>query len=124
MSDGADDRRGYGRVRTDLLARWEGVLESHDATVVDLSAGGCFILTADAVQPKELIRLDIRLPSGGRLLLWGEVVYVIEEMGFALSFTGAGEGEQRELEALVEMAGPEPGDAARAEGVTESSRQE
>jgi len=120
VTDDADDRRGRGRVSTDLRARWEGVLESRDGTVVDLSASGCFILTTDAVQPGELIRLDIRPTSGGHLLLWGEVVYVMEEMGFALSFTGAGEGEQKQLEALIEAAAP----ATRADAETESSRQE
>ena len=63
--------------------------------MVDLSVSGCFILTPDAVQPKELVRLDVKLPTGDSLLLWGEVVYVAEEMGFALRFTGMDEGEQK-----------------------------
>jgi hypothetical protein len=105
VSGKADDRRTHTRVRADLKACWEGVLESHDATVVDLSVSGCFLLTDSAVQPKELLRLEVDLPSGGRLLLWGEVVYVMDEMGFALTFTGAGEDERRELEALVAAAG-------------------
>jgi hypothetical protein len=122
VSGEGDERRGHGRVRTDLRARWEGVLESREGTVVDLSVGGCFMLTTGAVQPGELLRLDIRLPSGVNLMLWGEVVYVMEEMGFALTFTGAGEDEQRELETLTEAAGPAP--SAEAEAETQSSRQE
>ena len=124
MSGADDERRGHGRVRTDLRALWEGVLESRDGTVVDLSVGGCFILTTGAVQPGELIRLEIRPPSGGRLLLWGEVVYVMEEMGFALTFTGAGHDEQRALEALMERAAPAPRALAETEAETETSRQE
>jgi len=124
VSAADDERRGHGRVRTDLRASWEGVLESREGTLVDLSVGGCFILTTGAVQAGELLRLDIRVPSGGSLLLWGEVVYVMEEMGFALTFTGAGEDEQREIEALMEAAGPAPCAAADSEVETESSRQE
>ncbi len=101
----ADERRTDERVRADLPARWEGVIESHDGSVVDLSLSGCFILTPDAVQPKELVRLDIKLPTGDSLLLWGEVVYVMEEMGFAVRFTGADEDEQDALEALVGPSG-------------------
>lgn len=102
MSTTADERRGDERVRADLSATWEGVLESHDGTVVDLSTSGCFILTKDSVQPRELVRLDVLLPTGNGLLLWGEVVYVVEEMGFALRFTGVGEGERGVIEALME----------------------
>lgn len=102
MSTTADERRGDERVRADLPARWEGVLESYDGSVVDLSVSGCFILTKDNVQPKELVRLDVLLPTGGRLLLWGEVVYVVEDMGFALRFTGVGEGERAVIEALMD----------------------
>ncbi|HEV2861763.1 MAG TPA: PilZ domain-containing protein [Pyrinomonadaceae bacterium] len=102
MSTTTDERRGDDRVRANLQARWEGVLESHGGTVVDLSITGCFILTPDAVQPKELVRLDIQLPAGGGLMLWGEVVYVVEDMGFALRFTGMDEGERKVIEALME----------------------
>ncbi len=47
-------------------------------------------------------------------------VRLMEGMGFALNFTGAGGDEHRELEALMERAGP----ATCAETETESSRQE
>jgi hypothetical protein len=102
MTTTADERRSRERVRANLPAHWEGVLESHDGTVVDLSLNGCFILTPDAVQPKELVRLDIKLPTGDSLLLWGEVVYVAEEMGFALRFTGVDDAESKLLEALID----------------------
>jgi hypothetical protein len=49
-----------------------------------------------------LIRLEITTPTGRRLYLWGEVVYRINEMGFALSFTGGDETEQRMLAACLD----------------------
>lgn len=98
------ERRETERVRADLEAHWEGVLARRDGTVVDISSSGCFILTADDVKPEELIRLEIRLPTGRWIYLWGEVVYKIEEMGFALRFTGSDETELQMLGILIDYA--------------------
>jgi PilZ domain len=97
-----DDRRSAERVQVSLDARWEGVLAQCEGTVVDLSSAGCFILTSDLVMPEELIRLEVRLPTGNTLYLWGEVVYQLSEMGFAVRFTGTGEAERTMLELLLE----------------------
>ena len=99
-----EERRAHARVKTRIEARWEGVATSREGTVVDLSADGCFILTADEVQPKELIRLEIPIPHGRRICLWGEVVYQASEIGFALRFTGADEAEKEMIEELVDYA--------------------
>lgn len=98
------ERRENERVRADLEAHWEGVLARRDGRVVDISASGCFILTDDEVRVEELIRLEIRLPTGRRIYLWGEVVYKVEEMGFALRFTGSDETELRMLGVLIDYA--------------------
>jgi hypothetical protein len=99
----AADRRQAERVYVRLNARWEGVLAQCEGNIVDLSATGCFVLTADRVKPKELIRVEIQLPTEGWLYLWGEVVYRIEEMGFALRFTGVSDTEQSMLDLLIEF---------------------
>jgi len=91
------ERRRFERVRVDLKVQWEGVLEQKQGTLVDLSVGGCFILTSHLVETRELIRLEIE----GALTIWGEVIYQIEEMGFALRFN-AGLDEQQQLEELVQ----------------------
>lgn len=98
------ERRESERVRADLEAHWEGVLTRRDGRVVDISSSGCFILTPDEVQPEELIRLEIRLPTGRWIYLWGEVVYKIEEMGFAVRFTGSDEMEVQMLGMLIDYA--------------------
>ncbi|HYG11330.1 MAG TPA: PilZ domain-containing protein [Pyrinomonadaceae bacterium] len=97
------DRRQSERVYVQLNARWEGVWARCEGHIVDLSATGCFVLTADRVKPKELIRVEIELPTEGWLYLWGEVVYRIEEMGFALRFTGVSDMEQAMLDLLLEF---------------------
>lgn len=106
MSDNTTtkDRRATERVQANLEAHWEGVLSRRDGTVTDISASGCFILTADEVQPEELIRLEIRLPTGRWIYRWGEVVYKIEDMGFALRFTGSDEMEFQMLGMLIDYA--------------------
>ena len=103
MSSMIEERRASERVWANLPARWEGVLSSRDGQVTDLSQTGCFVVTRTDVQPKELIRLEIELETGRRLYLWGEVVYTIEEIGFALRFTGTEETELRMLDALIEF---------------------
>lgn len=97
------ERRASERVRANLPARWEGVLASRDGQVTDISLTGCFVMTQPDVQPKELVRLEIESETGRRLYLWGEVVYAVEEIGFALHFTGTEETEMRMLEALIEF---------------------
>ena len=85
-------------------ARWEGVVAQRAGTVADLSTSGCFILTSDLVDEAELIRLEIQTPRGDTFSLWGEVVYKLPEMGFALRFTGAGDAERKMLALLLEYA--------------------
>ena len=97
------ERRASERVRANLPAYWEGVLVSREGMVSDLSTTGCFVVTKAEVQPKELIRLEIEMETGRRLYLWGEVVYHMDEIGFALRFTGTEEPEQNMLEALIEF---------------------
>jgi hypothetical protein len=78
------------------------VLTRREGTVVDISASGCFVLSSDDVQTGELVRLEIQTPTGKTIFVWGEVVYQIPEMGFALHFTGMSEQETRLLEMLID----------------------
>ena len=91
------ERRRFERVKVNRKVQWEGVLEQKEGTLVDLSVGGCFILTSHLVEPRELIRLEIE----GALTVWGEVIYQIKEMGFALRFN-AGLDEQQQLDQLIQ----------------------
>ena len=111
------ERRKAGRIQTRLDARWESILTRHNGTVVDVSVEGCFILTSDDVQPSELIRLEIEMPTKRRIYLWGEVVYQVHEMGFALRFTGSDETEQKMLHMLIQYA-RENQDDLRAGGLS------
>jgi hypothetical protein len=91
------ERRRFERVKVNIKVRWEGVLEQKEGTIVDLSIGGCFILTAHLVETGELIRLEME----NSLVVWGEVIYQIEEMGFALKFTAALGEEGQQIAKLI-----------------------
>ena len=91
------ERRRSERVKVNIKVRWEGVLEQKEGTIVDLSINGCFILTAHLVKTGELIRLEME----NSLVVWGEVIYQIEEMGFALRFNAALE-EGQQLAKLIQ----------------------
>ena len=95
------ERRTAERVRTNLKARWEGLFSQGRGSICDLSSAGCFVLTGGEVTVGELVRLEIHSPERVDLV-WGEVVYAITEMGFALRFAFAGEDDQRAFDELIE----------------------
>ena len=95
------ERRQAERVKVDLRVYWEGSLTQLDGSIVDLSVTGCFILSDDRVRVGELIRVEIQPPKEGPLYVWGEVVYRIPEMGFAVHFTGADDADLNRLGWIV-----------------------
>jgi hypothetical protein len=97
------ERRQAPRVKVDLPARWEGDLGQQPASVTSLSKLGCFVLSGGQVQLKELIRVEIMFPDEAAMFLWGEVVEVAEEIGFALQFTSLEEADQALLEQFLQQ---------------------
>lgn len=97
----ADERRLHPRAKVNLPARWEGVLTQQEATVIDLSRAGCFVLSGGKVEPNELIRLEITLPNDEPIYPWAEVVEQADEIGFAVRFTSMDDDERDRLEQFV-----------------------
>jgi PilZ domain len=95
------ERRQAERFRTNLQSRWESLLAHGRGEVVDLSATGCFMLAAAQLKADDLVRLQIQFPDH-LLFLWGQVVYQIPEMGFAVRFVFSEENEALELRNLIE----------------------
>ena len=98
-----EDRRTAKRVRLNLRTRWETLTTQGRGMVSDLSSTGCFVLSGGDVNSGELTRLEIHFPEGV-VSLWGEVVYSMAEMGFAIRFKFAGEEERRALDKLIESS--------------------
>lgn len=99
------ERRSAERLRIHLEAKWEGVLGFASGTIGDISTGGCYVMTGGRVQEKELIRIDVALPTEDTVLLWGEVTNYVPEIGFGLKFTGFGDEEQAALDRLFKYCG-------------------
>lgn len=96
------ERRLVERYRVNIRARWVGLRAWRDGNVTDISTKGCFVLTEDlGVDKWELVRLELLLP-GGRITLWGHVIYKADEIGFGIRFApNVSEEERRKLEFLI-----------------------
>ncbi|HKP45624.1 MAG TPA: PilZ domain-containing protein [Pyrinomonadaceae bacterium] len=97
----SNERRRSPRVKVNLQARWEGVLAQQEATITDLSRTGCFVLTGGKVEPKELVRLEMEIPGGDPLVLWGEVVEAAYDIGFAVKFTSMTDDDELRLRRFI-----------------------
>jgi hypothetical protein len=95
------ERRRAERFRLNLQARWESLLAQGRGAVCDLSAMGCFVLAAGPTNRNELIRLEIQFPNH-LVFVWGQTVYSVSEMGFAVRFVFNEGNEARALRRLVE----------------------
>ena len=91
------DRRSAPRIRVNLPARWEGVLNRSEAAVTDLSVNGCFVLTGGTVEVRELISLEIQLPNQSWAHMWCEVVDAASEIGFAVRFNSISDEDEKLL---------------------------
>ncbi len=96
-----NERRRAPRIKVDLVARWEGVLNQEQAHITDLSITGCFLLSGGKVEAKELVRLEIELPGQQPLYFWAEVVEVATEIGFAVRFTAMEDEDKKRLSKFI-----------------------
>src|SRR5437763_3997211 len=97
------ERRTSERVRANLNVRWETLKAQGRGSVCDLSSSGCFVLTGGEVTAGELLRMDLVF-SEGIATFWGNVVYAINEMGFAVRFVFGSEADQQAVERLIRNA--------------------
>jgi hypothetical protein len=95
------ERRAAERLRIDLNARWEALRTQGRGAVSDLSALGCFVLTSAEVKPGQLIRLEISFPQEVAAF-WGQVVYAVGEIGFALRFASGNDADKDSLSHLID----------------------
>ena len=95
------EQRGSPRLRVDLNVRWETLKSQGGGQISDLSASGCFVLTVGDAGPRELTRLQIT-SAQQVAVLWGQIVYVVNEIGFAVRFIFRDESDQTALNALLQ----------------------
>jgi hypothetical protein len=82
----SDERRTTPRTQAELSVKWEGVVGSNAGTISDLSVTGCFVLCSGRVMEHEQIRLEFSFPDFKSVPFYGEVIYQIDEIGFAVKF--------------------------------------
>ena len=96
------EQRKHERVTVDIPARWGPTADCpRQGRVLSLSAGGCFIRTADEVAAGHEVYLDLWLP--GARPLAGEVRYRIEGYGLGVEFKAVGQITAELLAHMVEF---------------------
>lgn len=80
---------------------WESLAGMERGTVADISRTGCFVLCSGEVEDGENVK--IYLPDDGDKIVavWGEVVYHVYEIGFAVRFVELGDKERLFLDKLL-----------------------
>jgi hypothetical protein len=81
-----EERRKVERFPMLLPVRWETPHGVSSGIILNGSAGGCFVRTRTDDPGDDALRLEIQLPGGERLSLWGEVTYYLPTEGFGLQF--------------------------------------
>ena len=94
------ERRRAQRFHANVRVRWETLKAQGRGDVSDLSSSGCFVLTGGEVSRGELARLELML-AGDVTTLWGNVVYNINEMGFAVRFVFGSEADEQIIERVI-----------------------
>jgi PilZ domain len=79
---------------------WETLTAQGSGSVSDLSSSGCFVLSGGEVTVGELMRMEL-ISSDGIAGLWGNVVYAINEMGFAVRFVFGSEADRETVERVI-----------------------
>jgi hypothetical protein len=107
------ERRRAKRISTNLAVRWNTSELSQDSKITDLSAEGCFILTAEQMSVNKLsrithvpegdaIHIELHLSSDEWLKLKGEVIYKIDSLGFGVNFSKVAAPDEQILRAFID----------------------
>jgi hypothetical protein len=100
-----DERRKTKRAPVELPARWESTSGVYEGSVNNISVGGCFLRSAGSARARDPIKVEIQLPTGRWIYVWGVVVrHTAEkgEEGFAVRFTVIDEKQLGMLNLLME----------------------
>jgi hypothetical protein len=104
--DLAEERRTVMRTPVLLEARWKSVSgDTYDAHLKNLSVAGCFLETSAQLHIRAPIEVEIVLPDGERLAIWGQVAFNLPEEGIGVYFTEVNEAVRDSLVRFVEQYG-------------------
>jgi hypothetical protein len=96
-------RRSGRRYKVNFRVRWgRGASEECEGKIADLSLGGCFVESGEAVEDNDPVKLHLDVPGLGGLTIWGHVVYRERGAGFGVQFTAfSRDGARDKLEQIL-----------------------
>jgi hypothetical protein len=98
----ADERRADRRYRVGFrVSVFRGESPEVEGEVSDLSAGGCFVMSDEAVREGDLVKLRFDIPGHGDLTVWGNVVFWVKDTGFGVRFSAFSQGGARDKLAMI-----------------------
>lgn len=98
------ERRRAERVRVNLDIQWARENQYSEGTISDISVNGCFVLCSGIVADGEKVRVKFKLPHKKILIISGEIVNHVEEIGFGMKFDELGKREASFVKRLIERA--------------------
>jgi hypothetical protein len=98
-----DKQRSDRRHKVNLRVRWgRGAVEEYEGQIADLSLGGCFVESEQAVAENDPVKIRLGVPGRGELTIWGHVVFMSRGKGFGVQFTAfAQDGTRDKLERIL-----------------------
>jgi c-di-GMP-binding flagellar brake protein YcgR len=74
--------REYTRIETDIPVRFReiGTVTFRQGQLINLSAGGALLRTAETDEFHKLLEIDLKLPGGSRMSLFGQIIHKAEQM--------------------------------------------
>ena len=98
-----DKQRSGRRYKVHFRVRWgRGASEEYEGQIADLSAGGCFVESEEAVEDNDPVKLRLDVPGHGDLTIWGHVVFRAAGTGFGVQFTAfSQDGTKEKLERIL-----------------------
>lgn len=98
----SEERRSDERVPVTLEVRWSSLSGQRSARISDISMGGCYVEALAPVTMGEIIRFEVRLPTGRWMPLVGEVAYHLPSMGFGMRFRNLTETQTEVIASLLD----------------------
>ena len=101
--DEYDKHRSGRRYKVNFHIRWgRGASEEYEGKIADLSAGGCFVESEEAVEDGDPVKIRLHVPGLGDLTIWGHVVFRAKGKGFGVQFTAfSHDGTRDKLEQIL-----------------------
>ena len=95
------EKRRHPRVKASIAIDWGLTPEclKHDR-ITSFSIGGCFIQTAEALMPLNVVYIRFYLSPNDERIIRGEVRYNLEHVGLGVEFLNLTEGDEKDFKSL------------------------